>query len=140
MTESNIQGLWEWMKACPLLSEYVVGVNFGTDDFDSAGVVETSTDTIRTYIDGAKLRALHASLYLGALSYSDMKRIETSAFFERLRAWFIRASEAGDLPELPEGRCAEEISMGDAIPFEYENEGQKCTYQMHIILEFTERI
>lgn len=136
---SVIEALWEYLKGCPLLSEYTIGVNFRTDDLDSAGIVEDHTDTVKLYLSGAELKVMHASLFLGALSYADIQRIQTSAYLEELRKWFKAASNERELPKLPEGYSAEDIGMDGAIPFEYDKDGKKCTYQMNISLEFIER-
>lgn len=138
MIESVIEGLWEFLKECPVLSKYTVGVNFRNDDMDCAGIVEDETDTLRKYLSGASLMALHASLFLGALSYADLQRIKNSAFLTDLRKWFRTASDEKKLPQLPDGYTAQDIAMDSAIPFEYEDEGKKCTYQMHITLEYIE--
>lgn len=123
-----------------MLADFTVGVNFRKDDADSAGIIEDNTETIRQYLSGGSLKALHASLFLGRLSFEDLQRIKTSAFLEELRKWFKSASEAADLPELPEGYTAQDISMGDAVPFEYGENGAKCTYQMNITLEYIEEV
>ena len=138
MAESIIEGLWEYLKGCPLLAEFTVGVNFHKDDIDSAGIVEDNTEPIRKYVSGSELKALHASLFLGSLSAEDFQRIQTSAFLEDLRKWFKNASAEDKLPELPEGYSAQDISMGNAVPFEYGENGAKCTYQMNITLEYIE--
>lgn len=138
MAESIIEGLWEFLKGCPLLADFTVGVNFRKDEADSAGIIEDNTETIREYITGGSLKAMHASLFLGALSVEDFQRIKTSAFLEDLRKWFKDASEEENLPELPEGYSAQGISMGNAVPFEYGENGAKCTYQMNITLEYEE--
>lgn len=140
MAESIIEGLWEYFKGCPLLAEFTVGVNFRKDEADSAGIVEDNTETIRQYLSGAALKAMHASLFLGRLSAEDFQRIQTSAFLEDLRKWFKAASAEDNLPELPEKYSAQDISMGNAVPFEYGENGAKCTYQMNIKLEYIEEV
>ena len=140
MAESIIEGLWEYLKGCPLLAEFTVGVNFHKDDIDSAGIVEDNTEPIRKYVSGSELKALQASLFLGQLSAEDFQRIKTSAFLDDLRKWFKAASAADNLPELPEGYTAQDISMGNAVPFEYGENGAKCTYQMNITLEYIEEV
>ena len=139
MAETIIEALWEYLKRCPLLKKYTVGVNFHTDDFDKAGIVEDNTEPVRNYLNGSSEKLLHVSLFLGAMSATDIQRIKTSSFLEELRLWFVKASRTNDLPQLPERYTAEDIRIGDAIPFEYGEDGQKCTYQMHIILDYIER-
>lgn len=43
-----------------------------------------------------------------------------------------------ELPALPEYRTAQDIRIDGAVPFEYEKDGKKCTYQMSITLEYIE--
>ncbi len=139
MAESIIEGLWDYVKGCPLLADFTVGVNFRKDEADSAGIIEDNTETIREYLNGGALKAMHASLFLGALSFEDIQRIQTSAFLEELRRWFKNASAEGVLPQLPEGYTSQDISMGNAVPFEYGENGAKCTYQVNITLEYFEK-
>lgn len=139
LAESIIEGLWDYLKGCPLLASFTVGVNFRKDEADSAGIIEDNTETVREYLSGGSLKAMHASLFLGALSYEDMQRIQTSAFLEELRRWFRTASDDKNLPLLPEGYISEDISMGNAVPFEYGENGAKCTYQVNITLEYFEK-
>lgn len=135
MADSVIEALWNFLCGCPLLKDYTMQVNFRSDDIDCAGIVEDSTEVLQTYLSGSELKAMHASLFLGSLSYEDFQRIQTSAFIDDLRRWFMNVQT---LPQLPEYRTAQDIRMDGAVPFEYEKDGKKCTYQMSITLEYIE--
>ncbi|MBQ5332879.1 MAG: hypothetical protein J6K92_06430 [Oscillospiraceae bacterium] len=75
MAESIIEGLWEYLKGCPLLAEFTVGVNFRKDDIDSAGIVEDNTEPIRKYVSGSELKALHI------LQLSPSVRLDRRGYF-----------------------------------------------------------
>lgn len=135
MADSVIESLWDFLCGCPLLADYTMQVNFRSDDIDCAGIVEDSTEVLQTYLCGSELKAMHASLFLGSLSDDDLRRIQTSAFLDDLRRWFLNVQE---FPALPEYRTAQDIRMDGAVPFEYEKDGKKCTYQMSITLEYIE--
>ena len=98
MADSVIESLWDFLCGCPLLADYTMQVNFRSDDIDCAGIVEDSTEVLQTYLCGSELKAMHASLFLGSLSDDDLRRIQTSAFLDDLRRWFLNVQE---LPALP---------------------------------------
>lgn len=50
----------------------------------------------------------------------------------------MRSAEENDLPELPEYCAAQDIKMDSAELYEYEDDGKKTVYHMHITLEYLE--
>ncbi len=138
MVNSIIEGLQDYLSDCPLFADFNIGANWKEDEPDSAGIIEDNTDTLDTYLSGTQLKQLHASIYLGALSDADFLRLKNSSFMEQIRRWFKQQSAKESFPEMPDGYTPQEISADEGIPFEYESDGRKCTYQIRITLEYTE--
>lgn len=133
---SIIEGVAEYLMACPLLKDGAFRVDALGDD-PVEYVVETGvfTPTIETYIDGSK--DMRYQVTFGSRENYDLDRIqniENSAFYERLANWIAERNEAGELPELPEGCHPETIEALDAGHLLSED-GQTAQYQ--IIIEVT---
>lgn len=138
MVGSIVEGLRNYIVGCPLLEGFGISINWKEDDPDSAGIIEDSTETAAQYLSGARLKRLHASIYLGALSDADFLRLKNSAFSEDIRKYFIAQNNVRDLPELPDGFAAVGIETSEGSPFEWNDSGRKCTYRIPVILEYIE--
>ncbi len=67
---------------------------------------------IQRYVDGSSERQYQ--FQFGSREFYSMDRvqnIENSTFYEEFADWVEENSMAGNLPELPEGMCAEEIEV-----------------------------
>jgi hypothetical protein len=80
---------------------------------------------ISEYIDGSSLREYPFALQSMESTLDDVERLETNGFYEAFADWLDEQTEAGNLPDMPEGKTAEEI---EALGWGYLSEaGQSGT-------------
>lgn len=110
---SIIEGVFDFIAACPLLKDGVFRVD-ALGDQPVEYVVETGifTPVIETYIDGSSDRRYQFNF--GSREYYDMDRFQTianSTFYENFANWVEAQDAAGVFPEMPEGMHPEKLRV-----------------------------
>lgn len=115
MTKGIHLALWKWFAQCASITKLFFNFS-GTADEDT--VIATSGDiALETYIDGGQRRRYSFELirYLPAtFEANDPGNIEMLEDVETIIEWTRQQITAGNLPILPEGCTAEDISVLDA--------------------------
>lgn len=113
MANSIIEGIVEYISACPLLSDGVFRV-------DSLGdqAVEYTVETgifepvIKRYVNGVETRQYQFNF--GSREYYSMDRVQNmqnSAFYERFADWIEQNNRNEVFPDLPEKCYAEKVEV-----------------------------
>ncbi len=113
MVQSIIEGLDAYFRACPLLEDGVFRVDaLGSDPVEYALETGITTPVIRRYVDGSSVRQYQFNFNSReAYSMDRLLAIQNSRFYENLCNWVEEQSKAGNLPELPEGMEAQELTV-----------------------------
>lgn len=114
MTKGIHLALWEWFAQCAAITKLFFNFS-GTSDSDTA--IATSGDiALETYIDGSQKRRYSFELirYLPVtFEANDTGNIEMLEDVEAIIEWAREQAAAGNLPALPDGCTAEDVSVLD---------------------------
>lgn len=106
--------LWQWLLGCAAITKLFF--NFGTEGDEVTGIATSGDTLIEDYIDGGQLRQYSFELirFLPAtFEPNDKGNVLMMEDVEKITDWIERRSDAGELPALPPGMVAEEISVID---------------------------
>lgn len=85
---------------------------------------------VEEYINGSKLMSYPFAFQSMESTADDLARLESAGFYEAFADWLDSQTEAGDLPELPTGKTAEEIqALGWGYLYQ-EGDSQTGIYQI----------
>lgn len=139
MPDSIIDGIRRYIAGCPLMSEFDGKhrhIDWTEADNDNYGIFPDTDDTVTQYIGGSQERRYACSVIIRRLSKQDADRLNNSEFLERLQRWFEERTEEDELPDLPEGCEALDITAANAMMSEMSATGKYGTYSMQIILKY----
>lgn len=111
MAKSIIEGLKDWLDACPLLQGGVLNVDY-LPDRPSAGGVEFSIDAqpaavvVRQYASSSIRQYPFGLSSVVGYGEDELKNMDNSGLFEKLQLWMETESRKGNLPRLPDGQTA----------------------------------
>ncbi len=140
MVQSIIEGLRNYLAECPLLAEIPVRdrhVNWTAADRHNYGIFQDDNVPIGApYINGDQEMLYTAQINVRKLADDDIKRLETSAWAERLQRWLSVRAKANELPEMPEGCVPTEIEVTNAGLLDTDAAGNKGVYMVQIALTY----
>ena len=114
MTNSIHNAIWDWFSQCAYITKLFFNFS-GTEDSDT--VIATAGDMmLEEYIDGSQRRRYNFELirYLPAIfSANDTGNILMMEDVETIVAWVKQQAANGNLPQLPDGYQAEDITALD---------------------------
>lgn len=141
MVQSIIEGLRNYLAECPLLAEIPVRdrhVNWTAADKQNYGIFPDDNVPIGApYINGDQEMLYTAQINVRKLTDSDVKRLEASAWVERLQRWLSDRTKANELPEMPEGCVPSEIEATNSGLLDTDSAGNKGVYVVQIALTYT---
>ena len=97
-------------------------------------MVSSIIEGIRNYIASVPLMSEFDSKHRH-IDWTDADN-DNSASLERLQRWFDAAADAGDLPDMPDGCTAIEITAENAMLMELDPSGKRGTYAIQIKLKY----
>jgi hypothetical protein len=130
--DSIIEGVRAYLREYSELSEDapVWIQSLGTTPIEYAILPLTGGRVIEEYINGTKLMSYPFAIQSMESTADDLARLESAGFYEALADWLDSQTDAGELPELPSGKTAEEIqALGWGYLYE-EGESQTGIYQI----------
>lgn len=136
MPESIIEGMRQYIADCPLMSEFESKrrhIDRTDADCDNYGIYPDGDSLIEEYIDGTQVRQYACQITIRKFAKLDADKLRNNEFLERLQRWLDKS----DLPELPEGCTAREITAANAMLSELDAAGRYGTYLIQIIMEYT---
>lgn len=115
MAESIIDGIKDYFSACPIIQSMSgkVKVDYLKDQNRIFSIEPIPVNPIiEEYLDGLKEKQYQFSLVV-KFPYSDeaLQNIANNKLFENLATWVETQNEAENLPELPTGCRAEELTV-----------------------------
>lgn len=138
-----IESIYEYLSECPILQELSeLKVDFLPKGTCTVSVEPTPTQTINAkYINGDSQRQ-YEFLIATRFDYTDDNAItiDNSGFFERLQSWFEEQTEAGNLPNLGEGKRAESIeALSSGYLFNVNENIRDARYQIQCVLRYYQK-
>lgn len=137
MVKSIIEGLSEYFLDCPLLKDGVFRVDaLGNSPVEYALETGLTSPVIQTYVDGSSIRQYQFNFNSReAYSMDRILAIQNESFYEELCNWVEVQSNAGNLPEMPEGceaQALEVVAPGYMLDATMEN----AFYQVQLSLQY----
>lgn len=139
---SIIEGARNYIAECPLLKEIPVKarhINWTEppDMNGNYGIFADSNEPIgEPYLDGSQEWEYTLQINVRKVSDSDVKRLEQSAWLERLQRWFAAQVAANNLPEMPDNCVPTDIEAVNAGVLEIDSTGKKSTYMVQIKITY----
>lgn len=112
MFDSIHAALWEWFSGCGLISQLFF--NFGEAQSDSIAIATAGDTVLKNFIDGSQRRRYAFELVImlpAAFAPNDPSNVDMIEQAEAIAQWIQQQNDDGNLPRLPPGRMAEEISI-----------------------------
>ena len=113
MVNSIIEGIEQYFLNCDVLKDGCLRVDFlGNKPVEYAIEVLPCDPVLKRYVGGDTVRQYLFAF--GSREYYSQERlqnIENSVFYENFSDWVEEQSQAGNLPELPEGMEAQELKV-----------------------------
>lgn len=139
MPESIIEGIREYIAACPLMQEFDKKnrhIDWTAPDNDNYGIFPDTDSLIEEYVDGTEMRQYVCQINIRKFAALDAERLKNSAFLERLQRWFDTQADEDNLPVLPTGCTADDITAANAMMMELDITGKRGTYAIQLILKY----
>lgn len=139
MVSSIIEGIRNYIASVPLMSEFDSKrrhIDWTDADNDNYGIFPDTDNLVDEYVDGTQIRQYVCQINIRRFAVLDADRLKNSAFLERLQRWFDAAADAGDLPDMPDGCTAIEITAENAMLMELDPSGKRGTYAIQIKLKY----
>lgn len=113
MVRSIMEGLTTYFLKCPLLKDGVFRVNaLGSDPVEYALESAITSPVLKKYIDGSSIRQYQFNFNSReAYSMDRIMAIQNESFYEDLCNWVEEQSILGNLPEMPEGCEAQDLTV-----------------------------
>ena len=108
-----IESVREYLKACPLLEDGLLRVDFLPEEAATYSVdVTPVTPVVKRYMDGSSVRqflfTLATRTYYGEFI---RQQLDNLAFFDQFEEWIDEQNRAKALPDLGEGRQAQRLEV-----------------------------
>lgn len=135
--DTIIQSLEKYFLQCELLKKGSFRVDYlGEKPVEYAIEVLPTDPIIKRYADGSTVRQYLFAF--GSREYYTQDRlqnIQNSGFYEELAEWVESKSEAGDLPEMPEGMEATKMQVISS-GYLYDGSLANARYQIQLRLVY----
>lgn len=130
---SIIDGIKNYVAACPLLADISKRhINWLEDSPDNYGIYPSGDTVLSTYISGSEERLYTFAVEVRKMTDSDVRRLESSGFIEKLQIYFNSAP----LPLLPAGCTAQELYAENAMLFDLDKSGKKGTFSVQCKMKY----
>ena len=136
---SIIEGVREYMAACPLLAEIPLKgryIDWTDPTANNYGIIIDSDVKIKSFITGGG--KYEYNFFLQArLRAEDKKSLENAEWVERMEAWCREQTAAKNFPNMPKGCTPTKLSASNGSLFERDNTGKTGLYQIQFKLNYT---
>ena len=108
-----MEGLTDYFLQCPFLKDGVFRVNaLGSDPVEYALESAITSPVLKKYIDGSSIRQYQFNFNSReAYSMDRIMAIQNESFYEDFCNWVEEQSLSGNLPEMPKGCEAQELTV-----------------------------
>lgn len=141
MSKTVLEALFDYFRACPLMRDNRLNIDYLPADTEAAGVEfaisTTPTDEVITrYKDGgARCRYPFTISSVNDYGPDEVQNMLNSGFYDALATWLNKQSRARHLPELPEGYTARTIAA-KGPGYLYQPDVNAGKYQIQCELEY----
>lgn len=113
MVQSIIEGLSNYFLSCPLLKDGVFRVDaLGSEPVEYELETGITSPVVQTYIDGSSIRQYQFNFNSReAYSMDRILAIQNESFYENFCNWVEEQSISGNLPEMPAGCEAQNLTV-----------------------------
>lgn len=137
-----IEGIRDFIKACPYLNEFNRGINvdYLGEKTSSYSIEDIPAKPIlKNYIDGSSLRQ-YLFVFSSREAYGNdvIQNLENIGFYEHFSRWLEQQSRLGNLPQIGIGKTARKIETlttgytGEVMDMQMD----KCRYQIQCRLVY----
>ncbi len=137
MVNSIIEGIEQYFLNCDVLKDGCLRVDFlGNKPVEYAIEVLPCDPVLKRYVGGDTVRQYLFAF--GSREYYSQERlqnIENSVFYENFSDWVEEQSQAGNLPELPEGMEAQELKVLSS-GYLFDGSMSNARYQIQLQLKY----
>ena len=137
MVNSIIKGIEQNFLNCDVLKDGCLRVDFlGNKPVEYAIEVLPCDPVLKRYVGGDTVRQYLFAF--GSREYYSQERlqnIENSVFYENFSDWVEEQSQAGNLPELPEGMEAQELKVLSS-GYLFDGSMSNARYQIQLQLKY----
>lgn len=133
-----IQGVKEYIAACPLLKEIPLKarhVDWTSGDANNYGIMFDSDSLVKPFISGGGKHEYNFSLQ-ARLRTEDKKSLENAEWVERMEAWCREQTAAKNFPAMPKGCTPTKLSAANGSLFERDKTGNTGLYQIQFKLNY----
>ena len=113
VTSSIIEGITDFISACPLLEDGVFRVDaLGNEPLEYCVETPIFDPVVQTYIDGSQIKQYQFNF--SSREYYSMDRVENiqnSEFYEKFAGWIEQQNRAENYPDLPEGCETQQLEV-----------------------------
>lgn len=137
MVESIMEGLIAYFLKCPLLKDGVFRVDaLGSEPVEYALESAITSPILKKYVDGSSIRQYRFNFNSReAYSMDRILAIQNESFYEDLCNWVEEQNISENLPEMPEGCEAQEITVL-APGFMLDATMENAFYQIQLQLKY----
>lgn len=137
MVESIMEGLTAYFLKCPLLKDGVFRVDaLGSEPVEYALESAITSPVLKKYVDGSSIRQYRFNFNSReAYSMDRILVIQNESFYEDLCNWVEEQNISENLPEMPEGCEAQEITVL-APGFMLDATMENAFYQIQLQLKY----
>lgn len=135
---SIIQGIREYMAACPLLNEIPLKgyIDWTSDKEDNYGIFRDSDVLVKSFISGGGKYEYNFVLR-ARLKTEHKESLENTEWVERMEQWCADQTAAKNFPIMPKGCTPTKISAENGSLFEYDKNGKTGLYIIQFKLKYT---
>ena len=137
MVNSIIEGIEQYFLNCDVLKDGCLRVDFlGNKPVEYAIEVLPCDPVLKRYVGGDTVRQYLFAF--GSREYYSQERlqnIENSVVYENFSDWVEEQSQAGNLPELPEGMEAQELKVLSS-GYLFDGSMSNARYQIQLQLKY----
>lgn len=134
---SKIQGVREFMAACPLLAEIPLKdkhIDWTSDSAVNYGITVDSDNVIKKFISGGGKCEYNFALFVRKFAKQDAERLQNNEFMERLQDWISEQNAAKNFPVMPAGCTPTKLSAENGMLFERDKTNTTGLYQIQFKL------
>lgn len=138
---SIIEGVREYMAACPLLAEIPLKsryIDWTSATANNYGIIVDSNNLIRSFISGGG-KYEYNFFVQARLRAEDKKSLENAEWVERMEAWCREQTAAKNFPAMPKGCTPTKLSAENGSLFERDKTGNTGLYQIQFKLSYIKK-
>lgn len=118
MENTIVSALRDYFFASPLMTGGFIHLDCLPEEGMAVAVdADPATEVVKWYTDGSSIRTYRFVIRSGGTYAPDvMQSVSNSGYFESLADWLQQQAKQDSLPQLPQGRQAQSVTLKSAGP------------------------